>query len=179
MNDRCLAAERCVAITPDGAAITNQPLCHGCVNEIQDRYDQLPAILPILEMFKGGLWGESGEAKVSKGKSEPPCVLNCHAVDTADAIVEILDDIGTLQISDLMRHENGVSRALRAGWAWKQADGIIGISRAWTRRFSPCSECGNRSLRQFAGDSKIYCSGCGFSQTLEEYSAHIITVRKS
>ena len=168
-----------MALTSDGAAITNQPLCHACVNLLQERYDELPEILRVLPAWKGGMRGESGEAKVSKSKGEPPLPINVGVLDVIDMIQGILEDIGSLRISDLARHENGVGRALRAGWAWKQADRIIGISRARTRRFSPCQECGQRSLGQYAGETKIHCANCGFSQTLEEYSAHIITVRKS
>lgn len=179
MNDRCAADLQCVALTSDGAAITNQPLCYACVNLLQNRYDELPEILRVLPLFKGGMSGESGEARVSKSKGEPPLPINVGVLDVIDMIREILEDIGSLRISDLARHESGVSRALRVGWAWKQADGIIGISIAWTRRFLPCRECGQRSLGQYAGETKIHCANCGFSQTLEEYSAHIITVRKS
>ena len=176
MNDRCLAGDYCVALTPDGSAITSQPLCHACVDRLQVQYDELPAILDFLPVFKGGMWGVTDEAHVSTGKSEAPTVLNVHCVDVIDLVKWVLEDVGSLRVSDLARHEDGVHRALLIGVAWKQADGIIGISPAWTRRFARCPECDTRSLGTFAGQNTIHCSNCGHTLTLDEYSAHIITV---
>ena len=99
-----------MALTADGAAITNQPLCHACVNLLQERYDELPEILRVLPAWKGGMRGESGEAKVSKSKGEPPLPINVGVLDVIDMIREILEDIGSLRISDLARHENCVGR---------------------------------------------------------------------
>lgn len=176
MNDRCLAGDRCVALTPDGPAITSQPLCHGCVNKLQDQYDELPAILEVLPMFKGGLWGTSGEAKVSTGKGEAPSPLNVGCVDAIDLINYLLADIGRLRIADLIRHQDGVARAMLVGSAWKQADSIIGISRKWERRFAKCPECDTRSLGNYTGSDTISCTNCGHRMTLEEYSGQIIGV---
>lgn len=177
MNDRCLAAEHCVALTPDGAAVTTQLLCHGCCAMIQSRYDQLPEILRVLNLFKGGLWGESGEAKVSKGKGEAPIPLNVHALDVQQGIAAILHDVGVLRISDLIRQQNGVSRALHISRLWKQADGIIGLSKPWIRRFAACGQCEQRTLGSYSGEDTVRCLTCGNSLSLDEYSAYIVKVK--
>lgn len=174
MSDRCSAGDRCVAPTPDGAAITSQPLCHGCVDALQDRYDQLPAILEVLPMFKGGLWGASDQAKVSKGKGEAPSPLNAHCVDVIDMIEAILEDVGSLRVADLVRHEFGISRALKIGRAWKMADGIIGFAPRWERLAAPCDECGQRTLGRLYGTESVNCSNCGHRLTLQDYKSQTI-----
>jgi hypothetical protein len=146
------------------------------VERLQAQYDELPAILRVLPMFKGGLWGTSDEAKVTKGKGEAPVPLNVHCVDVIDLVAWLLDDIGGLRIADLIRHEHGVARALLVGAAWNQADGIIGISRKQTRRFAKCPGCDTRNLAQYAGSDTIFCTNCDCRMTADEYSAGIIAV---
>lgn len=169
MNERCLAEDRCAALTIDGPAITNQPLCHACVDKLQREYDELPAILEILPMFKGGLWGGSGEAKVSKGKGEAPSPLNVHALDVIDSVAEVLGDVGTLPIADLMRHPFGAGRCLRVGIVYAQADKVIGITHRWEQRFARCGNCGVRALGNLTGSDIIRCSNCGGTTTRGEY----------
>ncbi|QPO16734.1 hypothetical protein SEA_KASHFLOW_130 [Mycobacterium phage KashFlow] len=170
-DHRCHSGEYCVALTPDGAALTTRmdTLCHGCITRLQEQYDELRVIRKVLEMFKGGLWGQSGEAKVSSS-SEPSPPLNVHALDVINEVEEVLEDVGSLPVADLVRHENGVSRSLRIGKVWCQSDGIIGISRVWSRRFANCPECEQRTLGCYAGSESIECASCNIRLTRDEYS---------
>lgn len=168
---RCRAGQRCLALTPDGSAITSRPdtLCYACVGRLQEQYDQLPEIREVLPLFKGGLGGVSGEAKVASSR-EAPCPLNVGVVDLVDLIDEIIADIRGLPIADLVRQDDGVRRALKIGKAWKRADGVVGFTRKWTRRIQPCPKCNLRTLGTFAGSDSIQCSSCGEILTRDEYS---------
>lgn len=170
MQDRCLALDQCAALTIDGSAITSQPLCHSCVDKLQGQYDDLPDILAMLPTFKGGLWGESGQPKVSKSKGEPPSPLNVHVLDVIDLVVDVLYDVDSLRISELMRHDHGVRRCLRVGMAYQQADRIVGVSQRWERHVAKCPKCRLRTLGALTGDEIIRCSTCGHSLTRDQYA---------
>lgn len=173
---RCQSGQRCVASTPDGAAVVHQPgLCHRCIESVQAQYDELPKILSVLEMFKGGLWGTSGEAKVSTGKSVAPCPLNVDALDVELSIGEIRQCIGTMRIVDLANGEDGAYWIGRIRKAYDQADQIIGIDRHWSRRFSPCPGCSQRTLGNWSGEDTIRCESCPTTLTREEYAQSCLT----
>lgn len=175
--DRCRSGARCVASTSDGAAITTFPLCFKCVEQIQSQFDTLRAIRYVLPLYKGGLRGQSGEAKVSGGGDIPPCPLRVEVVDLEDSINSILANV-TMRISDLINHEYGVSWAFEIRKQYGIADRIIGISRHWSKRHAPCSECGQRTLGSWAGESNVTCSTCGFVQSLDEYAASCLIQAK-
>ena len=168
--ERCRSGTRCVAATPDGAAITTSPLCFRCVEDVQTRLDELPKILHCIPLYKGGLRGQTGEAKVSGGSDSPPCPLNVAAVDLEDSIRNILANVDT-RVADLIHQENGVEWAFEVRRVYGAADRIIGISRHWSRRHAPCPGCSQRSLGSWSGESSVTCSSCGHSMSLDEYAA--------
>ncbi len=173
MEFRCKSDQRCVAITPDGPAVVQrETLCAPCIKQIQEHYDELPAILRVLPAWKGGLRGENGEAKVSSSKGEAPCPLNVGAVDLELDIASILESVGSLRIADLVNQDGGIWWAVRIHSAWQQADGLIGISRHWSPRFAKCPNCETRSLGNYAGSDVIQCAWCGSTMSRDDYLKH-------
>lgn len=177
---RCYSGAKCVAATPDGAAVVHQPgLCHHCIESIQAKYDELPKILSVLKMFKGGLRGDSGEAKVSTGKTVAPCPLNVDVVDLELDIHAIRQCIGPMRIVDLAHGEDGLYWVGRIRKAYEAADRLIGIKQHWSPRFAPCGECGQRSLGNYAGEDTIHCRSCNTTYTREEYAQSCLTPQPS
>ena len=169
--ERCRSGSRCVAATSDGAAITTSPLCFRCVEDVQAKLDELPKILAVLPAWKGGLRGQTGEAKVHGGGDTPACPLRVDVVDLIDDIQLIQSYVGTLRIADLVNQDDGVEWCCAIRKAFGGADRIIGLSRHWSRRFSACPECSQRSLGSYSGEDIVRCSSCGYSMSLDEYAA--------
>lgn len=170
MDFRCASGQQCVAQTPDGPALVHRPtLCHKCVAQVQAQYSELPNILLAIPLFKGGLRGQSGEAKVSVSK-DAPAPLNVAVVDLEDSLQAILHRIGDLRIVDLVNQDDGVDWCLHVRRVYAQADRLIGISRHWSRRHLPCDRCSLRSLGSFSGDDFITCSACGAQTPLSDYA---------
>lgn len=179
MESRCRSGQDCVAATPDGPAITNKPLCHPCCEDLQRKYNELPKILKVLPMFKGGLWGEIGEAKVSGSKLAPPCPLRVEVIDLIMSVEGILQRVGNLRIADLALQPGGPEWADEIRWAYGAADKTVGFSRHWARRMTPCPECGLRTLGSWAGEETITCSSCGHGMDRDQYNKEtLILVRR-
>lgn len=53
---------------------------------------------------------------------------------------------------------DGVDRALSVGDVWRRADGVVGLSRQWVARKSPCPRCGLRSLGMWSGEDTVHCT---------------------
>jgi len=177
---RCYSGARCVAATSDGAAVVHQPgLCYRCIESVQAQFDELPKILSVLPAWKGGMRGESGEAKVSTGKRDAPTPLNLDVVDLEIEIGLISDHVGTLRIVDLSTLDGGLHWIGRIRKAYAAADRVIGIKRHWSQRFAPCPECRQRSLGNWSGEDIIRCTECGSSFTREEYAQSCLTPQSS
>ena len=161
-------------MTSDGPAVTNRPLCHRCCDDLQEKYNRLPQILEALPLFKGGLWGETGEAKVSGGSDVPPCPLNVGVIDLIASIESILRRVGNLRIADLVLQPGGPEWCDELRWAYANSDKTIGFSKRWSRRLTPCPECSLRTLGNFAGEDTIHCSNCGHSMNRDEYNKETI-----
>jgi hypothetical protein len=123
----------------------------------------------VLELYKGGIGGASGEAKVS-GTQEPAIPLNLHVLDLISEIEALIHYVHGVPIADVIRWSDGIRRALDIGKVYKKADGVIGLSRKWTRRMSPCPKCQLRTLGSFAGSDSIQCTNCGGVMTRDEYA---------
>lgn len=156
-------------MTSDGPAITSRPLCHACCEDLQRKYDELPRILEVLPAWKGGLRGEIGEAKVSASKNAPPCPLNVGVVDLISDIEAVLYRVGTLPISGLVNQLGGPEWCNEIRRTYTEADATIGISRHWSRRFTPCPDCGLSTLGSWAGEEVITCSSCKKSMDRNQY----------
>lgn len=170
MDQRCRSGQQCVALTEDGPAITYKPLCQRCLDEIQGYVDKLPALLGMLPFWKGGLRGQSGEAKVSTGKGgESPCPLNVGVVDLIDDINTALHHIGGVRAADFVTQEHGVEWLFEVRKLWKAADRTIGLSPHFSRRLTPCPECGQRALGSYAGAETITCTACGHCMDRDGY----------
>lgn len=194
---RCRSRDSCVAKTSDGAAMTMDPdtLCRACVDKLQEQLDSLPEIRRVLPMYvKRSLVPQGGGTPISSSPT-PSVPLNVHCLDVMDLVDEALDRAKGLRINDLIRQPatefsvwtggrlqqrflDGVERALQVGKAWKAADEIAGISRAWMRRHAPCPGCNLRTLGQFAGSNTVTCSSCGLSMTSDDYSAELVLADK-
>ena len=171
---RCRSGDACLNKTPDGPAlVARDTLCHACCAELQAKLNELPTIYKVLNLFKGGLWGESGEAKVSSS-SEPPCPLRVEVVDLQTEIRAALKNIQGIRIVDLVNMQDGIPWALEVRKLWSQADRIIGISQHWSRRAAPCDSCGSETLGSWAGEDSVSCFTCGVSMTRTEYSKHCL-----
>lgn len=183
---RCRAGQRCLARTPDGAAVTPGPdtLCHTCVRRLQNQLDELPTIRDALRLYlvRGG---DSAQTKVASS-SEPAPPLNVHVRDLIDEIDDVIDRTDGLTADALTRQPamqfklwrgggwkmdylDGVQRALEIATVWRKADGIIGMTRPWQQRLAKCARCNTRTLGNFVGSDTVTCSSCGGSMTRDEY----------
>lgn len=191
LNHSCRAKEHCVARTSDGPAITakSHTLCAGCCKRLQEHLRQLPHLQDALGSFKAGSLTGTHGSKVNATPT-PSTPLNLSVVDLITEIWRVISIAGgpTIRISNLItepaedfvvwrggrrrpRPLDGADRALAIGEVWRKADGIVGLSKQWTRRHAPCLRCGQRTLGNFVGDGTIHCmnSACGKSYTLDDY----------
>lgn len=169
MDQRCLSGQQCVALTEDGPAITYKPLCQRCVDQLQGFLDRLPEAMRVLHLFKGGLWGASGEAKVSTGKGEAPAPLRVAVVDLIDDIGTALHYVDGVRAADFVTQEHGVDWLFEVRKLWKAADKTIGLSPHFSRRLTPCPECGQRTLGSYAGAETITCTSCNYCMDRDQY----------
>lgn len=169
MEQRCRSGQACVALTEDGPAITYKQLCQRCVDQVQDFLDRLPEVARVLPAWKGGIRGENGEAKVSTGKSEAPCPLRVAVVDLIDDINNALHHVGT-RAADIANQDNGPEWFGEIRRIWKAADKTIGLSPHFSRRLTPCPECGQRSLGNYAGAEIITCTSCHHVMDRDAYN---------
>lgn len=198
LGHRCRAAEHCVAKSADGAAITPKPntVCSGCVRRLQSQLEQLPHLASALESFKAGSLTGTHGSKVNATPT-PSAPLNLTVVDLITDIRRVISRAGgqTVRVSDLIgkpaglftvwrggrcggQFLDGVDRALAIGEVWRKADKIVGLSRAWERRRTPCPRCNLPTLGMFVGGESVHCTNaaCSRSYTLSEYE-HLCLAR--
>lgn len=165
-----------MALTSEGAAITSRPLCTYCVNQIQQRLDQLPDyMLALRSHVRNSIVAQSGGAKVASSK-EAPTPINLHALDLINQIAAILVDWEGVKVVDLITQQDGVPAALHISKVWKRAEDQVGFTAVWERRFGACPRCQLSTLGSFSGSANIQCSNCGGAMTRQEY-ARITLVR--
>ncbi|AYR00029.1 hypothetical protein PBI_NEBKISS_91 [Mycobacterium phage Nebkiss] len=174
---RCRSGPRCVAKTTDGAALVSRDtLCHQCCSYIQSMLDELPKILHVLPAWKGGIGGESGEAKVSSSKNAPPCPLRVEIVDLECEIRAALRHIKKTRIVDLVNMQDGFYWAFVVRKLYEKADKAIGLTRHWSPRLAPCPGCEQRTLGNWAGNDIINCQSCGTVLPRDEYIKHTLQI---
>lgn len=187
-EQRCRAGELCVALTSSGAAITARPLCHGCVDVIEEQLGQLPDLqLALRSLLKNSIVPQGGGAKVSGGSTEASTPINLHALTLIDTIDDVLDWVGGVRIADLInrptqevagRQLDGTHIALLVNRVWRQAEQSLGFQRAWFQRMAPCPKCDLRTLGSFSGSDVIQCSNCGGAMSRDEY-IRICTIKST
>lgn len=190
-DPRCESGRDCVARTKDGAALVARKgaLCHGCVDDLQSKLKDLPAIREALKLFLGSAPNSVGGARVS-GSREPATPINLHALDLMDECDQAIAGVGGLgvQVRDVAMQDpdvepavlRGVSRVLFIRRVWSRADGVLGLQQHWERRHAPCPDCGNYTLGMWMGSGTVQCTNedCQSSFPLAEYEQHCIVRSK-
>lgn len=199
LNHRCRAAAHCVGRVPvigDGetsyvGAITPGPdtLCNACIKRVQTQLEQLPHLNTALRSFLGTSMTAALGSKVN-ATHEHSTPINLRTLDLIDEIRDVTSRAGgpTIQVADLVGRPaekfsmvrggklrdvylDGVDRALAIATVWRKADGVVGLSRQWVRRATPCLRCGLQTLGMWSGESSVHCtnSSCAKTFTLDEY----------
>lgn len=198
-DPRCRSGKHCVRLTAEGAGLTSQPgaLCHGCVEDIQKRLNELPHLATALETMKGS-WGSiSYEARVG-GSKDAPTPLHVGIVDLVDEIRDVVDRTGGYAVRDLVTHSaekwiiwrngrrqetelDGVQRALDVRRVHSKASSRVGFDKVWQRRAAACPNCQLPTLGSWSGEDLILCSSedCRASFTKTDYENYCFSTSLS
>lgn len=170
-EQRCPAGDGCAGVTSEGPALTSRPLCHRCVNQIEEQLRQLPIYREVLiKYFKAkSIVPQSGGAKVSGGNNEGSTPINVHVLDLITELDAAVDDVHGTPIVDLINQDGGVPTALRVRKVWAKVEHQVGFTRTWHRRMASCPKCTLQTLGSFSGSDIVICSSCGGQMSRDEY----------